>query len=558
MKRLVFVCLVVSLTLLAVVPLSAQDSIPDPRTLAQYLPIDTFAYIGIRTDQAYLETLNDVFSQVAAAAGQTVPEGGALGMFAEQIESMTNGRFTYESGIRAWLGNSAAVAVVTPQDLTVAPNPALILVEVAEAQALRDLLASPGTTLSEYTIEEGAGFTYYKSESRFSDSLLLTDDVLYLGNAQVIDSVFANRSADTLAASPKFIAAYDALPAESYNLFGYLDGAALVKTLSAFTPPDSLPFPIDFGKLAAAVNVQAFGGTIFEDRTFALDLALVYGDSTIADALGLPNLPELTLAPINPDFASIAPVDTLVYIGGSSAGTSAIVSFEYFNAVAPALADMIESVDQDAALNIRAGLPTLVNLVRGFFTDALNVPFNDLMAMVDGQNATFIRYSNETKNFESAQVYENLNPALNDKVLTGVQSLLARFDVLFESADGRVTVDFTSLSDELYNETGLGALGIERMVFALNEQYMVAGTPEAANFVLGGSRIARLNSTPAYQHEAKFFLPNANQVWYVAIAPLEAFSSNVSGLKAFDSLALTMAGGEGAALMRMTMTLKAE
>jgi len=556
MKRLVF--LVVSLTLLAVVPLSAQDSTADPRTLAQYLPADTFAYIGIRTDQAYLETINNVISQVAAAAGEDVPEGGALGALAEQIERETDGQFTYESGIRAWLGDSAAVAIVDLQQSMASSNPALVLVEVAEAQALRELLASPEMNLSNYTIEEGDGFTYYKSDSRFIESLLLTDDVLYFGNAQVIDSLIANRTADTLAASPKFIAAYDALPADGYNLFGYLDGAALVEVLSAFSDPDDLPFPVDFEKLESAVNVQAFGGTIFEDRTFALDLALVYGDSSIADALGLPNLPELTLAPANPDFASIAPVDTFAYIGGSSAGTSAIVGFEYLNVVAPVLADMIEAADQDAALGIRAGLPTLVNLVRGFFTDAFDIPFNDLMAMIDGQNATFIRYSNETQNFEGAQVYENLNPALNDKVLTGAQSLLTRFDVPFEFSDGRITVDFTSLSDELYDEIGLGMSGIERVVFTLNEQYAVTGTPEAVNFVLGGSRIARLNSTPAYQHEAKFFLPNANQVWYLALAPLEALGRDMDGAQAFDSFGLTTAEGEGAALMRMTATLKAE
>lgn len=561
MKRSLFILMLVSLLIVAVAPISAQDSTADPRTLAQYLPADTFAYIGIRTDQAYLETINAVISQVAAATGEDVPEGGALGMFAEQIETATEGQFTYESGIRAWLGNSAAIAVVNFPQLMTNPNAALFLVEVKDPQPLRELLASRFINFEDdATIEEGDGFTYYKNESSFSTSLLLTDTMFYAGPSTVIDSVIADRSADTLATSPNFIAAYDALPADTYNLFGYLDGASLVRTLSAFSDPDNLAFPIDFEKLEAAVNVQSFGGTIFEDRTFALDFALVYGDASITDALGLPALPDFALAPVNPDFASIAPIDTIAYVGGTSGGTSAIQMFEYLDTLAPALADLIQPNNPDTAREIRLALPTLVNVVRGFVTDAVGVPFVELMAMADGQNASFYRYSNETQSFESAQVYENLRPDLNENVLAGVESLLTRFDVPFEFADGRFTVDFAALNNEFTDEFDMDmvAMGLGRVIFAVSPEYLVGGTPEAVNFVLGGSRIARLNSTPAYQHEVRFFLPNANQVWYLTTAPLIPLGRDMDGAEAFDSFAMTTAEGDGAALMRLTMTLKAK
>lgn len=577
MKRFFLLCLTAALTLLAVVPLSAQANAGDPRTLAQYLPADTVAYVSIRTDQAYLETINDVISTLAAAAGETLPPGGLLGFLSDQIARESNGALTYETAIGAWLGNSAALALVDMQQMMAGDSP-LLLVEVADAPALRDLLGQLFAGSSQYTVEEGDGFTYYIHSSRFSESLLLTDDLLYVSRASVIDSLFNERSAERLAAgfgaaalavSPRFIAAYDALPAAGYNLFGYLDGAALVATLAS---AGATPFPVDFALLQAAVNVQSFGGTLLDDRTFALDLALVHGDALITDALGLPALPDFTLAPVNLDFASVAPVDSFAFTAGTSSGTGALIAFDYLETLAPVLADLAQDVDAEAAFNLRAGLPTILNVVRGFFTDLFGVPFADLMAMLDGQTASFMRISNETGSFDFAQVYENLRPDLNASVLSGVESLLTRFAVPFDSADGRINIDLAAMTETL-EDLNRGRRGsnmemfgllfgadMDRISLALSPEYLLSGTPEAVGFVLGGSRIARLNSTPAFQHEAQFFLPGANQIWFLALAPLlEAFpSSEMQGAAAFDSFGISTAPGDGASLMRMTMTFKAE
>lgn len=571
MKRFLLLCLTAALTLLAVAPLSAQASDPDPRTLAQYLPADTVAYVSIRTDQAYIETINDVISTLAAAAGESVPEGGLLGFLNEQIARESDGQFNYETAVRAWLGNSAALAVVDAQQLMASDSP-LLLIEVADAQPLRDLLAQLFASSNQYTVEEGDGFTYYINRSRFSESLLLTDEVLYVSHAPVIDNLFANRGAESLATSPRFIAAYDALPAEGYNLFGYLNSAALVAAMSSFVDAEDLPFPIDFDALQAAINVQSFGGTLLDERTFALDLALVHGDALITDALGLPALPDFTLAPVNLDFASVAPVDSFAFTAGTSGGTSALLAFDYLELLAPALADLAQAADPQVALNFRAGLPTIINVVRGFFTDVFGVPFADLMAMLDGQNASFMRVSKETGSFDFAQVYENLRPDLNANVLSGAESLLTRFAVPFESADGRINIDLAAMTEMLEDLNRgrrspdmamfgmLFGAGMDRISFALSPEYLLSGTPEAVGFVLGGSRIARLNSTPAFQHEAQFFLPGANQVWYLATAPLvEAFpSTEMQGAAAFESFGISTAPGDGASLMRLTMTLKAE
>lgn len=570
MRRFILLCLTAALTLLAVAPLSAQDGAADPRTLAQYLPADTVAYVSIRTDQAYLETINDVVSTLAAAAGESVPEGGLLGFLSAQIARETDGRFTYETAVRAWLGNSAALAVVDAQQL-IANNAPLILFEVADAQPLRPLLSQLFSDRANFSVEDTDDFVYYRAESRFIESLLLTQDVLYVGLAPTIDSVVNNRGAESLATSGSFIAAYDALPADSYNLFGYLNSAALVAAVSSFVDADDLPFPIDFDALQAAINVQAFGGTLLDERTFALDLALVHGDALITSALGLPALPDFALAPVNVDFASIAPVDSFAYIAGTSSGTSTLLAFDYLEALAPIFADLVEEIDARDAMNIRAGLPTIINVVRGFFSDVFDTPFADLMAMLDGQNASYMRISNETGSFDFAQVYENLRPDLNANVLSGVESLLTRFAVPFESADGRINIDFaamTEMLDDLGGRRGpdmqmfgmLFGAGMDRFSFAVSPEYLVSGTPEAVGFVLGGSRIARLNSTPSYQHEAQFFLPGANQVWYLATAPLlQAFpSSGMEGAAVFESFAISTAPAEGASLARLTLTFRAE
>lgn len=581
MRRFMLIGLVTALLLLSIAPLQAQDAAGDPRTLAQNLPAETLAYIGIRTDQAFFETLNDLITQLATSMGEDVPEGGVLAEIDKQIQTATNGRYNFETGIRSWLGGSVVFAIPPLMQTLEFPNPQLVLAEVTDKAALLEVLGLALEGDTDITVEEGDGFTYYRSSDSFDSSYLVTNDVLYVGAAGVIDMVTGEQRGASLAGNAQFVEAYDVLAEDNYALFGYLNGATVVQALQAYTSTDAANSSIDFEKLEAAINVQSFGGAMLDDRTFALDMALVHGDSTIAQALNLPDLPEFTMAPIDPALASLAPIDTVVYTAGTNQGSMARDLFAYMEAVAPALADLIEPMDEKAAFNLRAGLPTIVNVVRGFVTDVFGVPFNDLMLMMDGQNVTFTRFTGDGQTMDYAQIYQNLRPEYNEALMNGTLDLLTRFEVPFTNEEGRIKLDGAALSrilaaelenlDDLdefddFDDDMLDAMPpLEDYVFALNNDYVMVGTEEAVNFVFNGNRVARLNSTAAYQHQIQYLLPDATSFSYVAMAPFLAMASadagvemDFEGAQLFESFAWSTGGTADASLLRFTMALLTE
>lgn len=578
MRRFMLIGLVAVLLLLSIAPIQAQDAAGDPRTLAQNLPADTFAYIGIRTDQAFFETLNALITQLATSMGEDVPEGGVLAEIDKQIQDATNGRYNFETGIRSWLGGSVALVIPPFAQSMNASDPQLVLAEVTDRDALLEVLGLALEGDTDITVEEGDGFTYYRSSDSFDSSYLVANNVLYVGDSNAIDLVFGANRTGTLAQKAQFVEAYDVLAQDNYAVFGYLNSADLVRTLSGFASPEDRPVAIDFAKLEAAVNVQSFGGAMLDERTFALDFALVHGDSTIAQAFNLPDLPELTMAPIDPALASLAPVDTVVYTAGSSQGSMARDLFTYMEAVAPALADLIEPADERAALNLRAGLPTIVNVVRGFVTDVFGVPFNDLMLMLDGQNVTFMRLTEDGQSMDYVQIYENLRPEYNEALMNGTLDLLTRFEVPFTNEEGRIKLDGAAISrilaaeldnldefDDFDDLDMFDAMPFEDYVFALNDDYVMVGTEEGVNFVFNGNRMARLNSTAAYQHQIQYLLPDATSFSYVAMAPFLAMASadadmdmDFDGAELFESFAWSTGGTEDASLLRFTMALLTE
>ena len=84
----------------------------DLTTLAGYLPADAPVYIGFRTDDAFLSTLDSLASKLDAV----VPGGMMSGSVQEALDDLAKSiepGGTFATTMRPWLGDTAAFGIYT-------------------------------------------------------------------------------------------------------------------------------------------------------------------------------------------------------------------------------------------------------------------------------------------------------------------------------------------------------------------------------------------------------------------------------------------------------------
>src|SRR4051812_5767198 len=111
MKKLALLALLLTLALgLFVLPAAAQTE--DLTTLAGYLPANAPVYIGFRTDDAFVKTLDTLASKL----GAVIPGGMMDGSLQESLDGLASEiqpGGTFATTIRPWLGDMAAFGIYT-------------------------------------------------------------------------------------------------------------------------------------------------------------------------------------------------------------------------------------------------------------------------------------------------------------------------------------------------------------------------------------------------------------------------------------------------------------
>lgn len=199
MKKLLLLLLALLLSAPAVIAAPTADLV----ALARYAPSDSLAFAAIRTDDAYLQTLDSLFTTVAAKLPSgIVPPGIALQPLLNLAAQQITGQ-DFATGIRTWLGDTAALAVLSPnpdsRNFQLGLLAAISITDRAAAEAfvtklsaLANLTPAPGDG---YTLFEGAGGVL---------NVLVGKDVILIGSSTVdLRAVYANVS-DSLLANPEF------------------------------------------------------------------------------------------------------------------------------------------------------------------------------------------------------------------------------------------------------------------------------------------------------------------------------------------------------------------
>ncbi len=149
-------------------------------TLARYAPQDSTVFIAIRTDDAYIQALDSLLADLnARTGGQMLPRDftlrNALNELFTDMSDIPNG---FDSAIRPWLGDTAAIILPTGIDLSGNTEPAVLLAaSVANRGAAMFFLNLAFTGVSP---EQGPGGTLIYAAPGAPFSAALTEDALLL------------------------------------------------------------------------------------------------------------------------------------------------------------------------------------------------------------------------------------------------------------------------------------------------------------------------------------------------------------------------------------------
>lgn len=281
MKR-TLIFLLLSILALGAVPAQAVDPAGGVFGTARYVPSNAKGFMALRTDDDFLATLETALNRIQVAVADiaatrtetlTIREilAGVLG--APSVEDITT--------VLAWSGDTITVAF-DRQPGQAAPALMFVIPLADRLTAESYVVGNFGTAVALYgTIGR---YTIYESTTQ-QNFLLFADDVmLNLTNVTAAQmEVIAAENYPLLSDEAGFVEAVSALPAESYSVGIWADGAAFAETQLSPT--------LDGTYIAA-------GATLLPDETYTIDVSVVPA---------APILPPLT---INPDFARFIP-DTM-------------------------------------------------------------------------------------------------------------------------------------------------------------------------------------------------------------------------------------------------------
>lgn len=338
-----------SITTLGAISLAAALAIGAPRPsqadtwqeltgLANIFPINTDVYIGVRTDDAFIETLDGLVARIESALptqmNQTLSD--ALDSAARSIDP--NGSF--EDTLRPILGDEAAFAISDiavlyddkPGNDDTANYAFAISLNEGGAELLNARIAAAMPTNGRYTTTgEGDGITLYtpsgNNERSGQQLIYVSQTEAVVTNSRVMLPI--SREA-RLASNPALGEALDRLPQDDYNVVVYIDVANVMNSMMGMLDEQDNEMSEQLQQqmeqmqgLMGAIGPQAWGFTIVDDRSLMIDISQSVNMEAYA-SLGVPMNTMTT--PVDPAFLEHLPAGSalVVHSAGFGASLSAI------------------------------------------------------------------------------------------------------------------------------------------------------------------------------------------------------------------------------------------
>ncbi len=321
---------------------SAQATLIDERPrLAEYYPEDTLAYLTMRTDAGYIETLDAVLGQVNEnIGGDIIPPDLSV---ADLLDFATLNFLgtDFDSSIGAWLGDQAAIGLLS-LDMTHNEPDALAAIEVTDRTAAVEFL---GAAFPSWTATDEDDYTLFKTSGM--DVGLVSNDVMLIGNQT--QRAYEGYEV-SLAEADSLHTVTATLPADNYNIFAYLNSVEINTQSAAMMEAQmemlGFELPAEIADLMTAgspTSYSGFGFTILDGRSLVLDVVSVAEQQGLNSALAGADVKQ---DPVNLDFAAHIPSNAQFVMLDNGLSTDFQSVIELLNLLAPLANELIHlSVD---------------------------------------------------------------------------------------------------------------------------------------------------------------------------------------------------------------------
>jgi hypothetical protein len=482
------------LFVLALTALTAQAQAYDPTQLARYIPADADVYVGLRIDDGYLETLDGVLASILNKLPDDLrAQVPPITLRQALLGSLPRG-VTYE-GIRQWLGDYAAFGVsnaaVSMDDDFTNDDEALTyaVVAIKDKAAFEAFLLEQTPALANITPIAADNFTIY-ADPEGEQTLAYNNEVFIVTNGDDI-------AVDGLNMNPAFTSTVDKMPADSYNIFVYINSATFGAITQANMPSGLGQNPFEALNVDLAnLSPTALGFTVLDGRNLTIDVLS-------------PNVPGIipAFAPVDPAFARLIPAE-MSYVGHTT---------NIAGSLSQAL-DFFSTASQDSEN------PMSVEQISNLFNGLTGLDLQDDVLSWMGGDAAFIMDTDV--------------PNLLGSLMTGtVDELPLSFGILIETdgsdrpaavaeALGRIlsnqaNSDEMTVTNEIINGVNVVMLTGEvenldapvQIVIGANDTLFVVATRPLAEQIFSGD-YAGLDTAAAFQEATTYMLPNSGAVLY--------------------------------------------
>ncbi len=517
MRNLVVIVLALVLTV------SAASQPPAAAILAEHVPSDVLMYVEFSVSGSTIQGIDSLIANLSDRIGVEAPP-----TFDGIVQIL---------GLRAWLGGRGALAVLPAASLYGLQRNAVGLLQIRDRAAVESYLVDGAQAMPvPNTRGDWSIFVLNGISISVSDNLV----VAAVGLA---GATLPGPNGPSLATHQPYLDAMAALPGEDYAATAYLDPQGLVFAAAGMATEVFDAAAVNLPALSDSLGVVGAGLSQLDDRTYALDIAHLYGSRHLFEALYAPVPPVISVEPIDPDWLSLLPDDVAfagqttgawsqlrtlleaLSIGGNAIQTRALVNsrlFEDMTGVDPVsspLAFLPPSLTSAGILNTLEGLLDL--------SDA------ELSAAFDGQAAVALRLreSASAPALDTLLAVESSGLDAGHKVLNGVRSLLPLLNLspveagddlmIFAAPGGAYESRLELLAD--YNALYFGS---ESLILAGKETLIA---------------VPRLTESEPFIHDRAWFLPGATNLAYIHLPPLRAMfglRSERGGLLLPDSVEL--------------------
>lgn len=538
--------------LLILVTLPVQAATPqDLGTLARYFPVDTTIFGAIRSDAAYVETLDGLLARV----GEQVPmvtSAVRVSVLLEQFTNQISNDGSFDELIRPWLGDTIAAGLrFDPDDPNPEDPPLIIAVSITDVDATESFLDTYLT--SEYDkIESPRGLLFSPEIMRTDPIILLTEDAVLFMTPEGERMLPAGRMA-TLAQSDRFSDALTALPAEDYNAMIYLEVAALFQAIQADTneplPPEFEAFgvtPESIEEMLQAAGPQIIGLTVLQGEALTLDLVQLYDSEliTVDD-----------VQTIDRDFAQFIPADTALMIQALDLGVSVQMMLDQLQAIGETIDQFAEGFPLDRMGSQELALVALddaVTFLRLSVQGLTGRTFDEIVADLTGDYSLYISLSDGVPGLGLVQASAE---GSGERLLTDILTLAEELNVPPLSDEMGIVIPG---GNDMITELGLPAEAFDLMVLPVEGALYVGTVPAVAQ-----DAFSPLSESEAYTMAVRFLLPESSTIGYIDFDPLVALAENLPNrspelmlLNIFRSGTISASTADGLARLRLVLSLR--